>query len=132
MVKLLAWVIISVIVFAIIINLNPEFTDDLKENVKELDIFTYAVIIFIAFLLLQRHRGRLHSFQFKKSKYREPKKDVENKRRKYRGYCEHCNEKVSFPDYFYCKYCKKYHCDKHRLPEQHDCSGNPVLPEEMK
>jgi len=65
---------------------------------------------------------------FNKPKYREPKKDVVKKRQKYLGYCEFCNIKKGFPDYFYCKYCEKYHCDKHRLPEQHHCFGNPTLP----
>jgi len=51
---------------------------------------------------------------------------------KYKGYCELCKVEKGFPDYFYCKYCKKYHCDKHRIPEEHECSGNPMLPRELK
>jgi predicted nucleic acid binding AN1-type Zn finger protein len=69
---------------------------------------------------------------FKKTEYKEPKREVVEERRKYQGYCEFCNVKKGFPDYFYCKYCQKYHCDKHRLPEQHDCLGKPTLPEDMK
>ena len=40
MVKLLAWIIISVIVFAIVVNTNSQFIVDIKENVKEFDIGT--------------------------------------------------------------------------------------------
>jgi len=64
---------------------------------------------------------------FIKRKYEEPKREVEDTKTKYKGYCDLCKTKKKFPDYFYCKYCNKYHCDKHRLPEQHKCP-NPKSP----
>jgi len=37
--------------------------------------------------------------------------------------CEKCGKEVLFP--FTCTYCGKNYCDKHRLPESHDCSNMP-------
>lgn len=31
-----------------------------------------------------------------------------------------------------CTYCGKYFGETHRLPEDHDCKGNPTLPRDMK
>lgn len=40
--------------------------------------------------------------------------------------CSKCKEKFKgYTDIFYCKYCRKYFCSNHRLPENHRCSGNP-------
>jgi hypothetical protein len=44
--------------------------------------------------------------------------------------CENCNNKITDLTGFFCNYCKKWHCGKHRLPENHKCS-NPKLPPEM-
>ena len=35
--------------------------------------------------------------------------------------CSYCGEEVSLP--FKCKFCGKYFCAEHRLPENHDCEG---------
>ena len=78
----------------------------------------------------QRFLSWILSF-VKQSKYKEYKTQVERKRPKYKGYCECCNKKESFPNYFYCKYCKQYYCTKHRLPEQHRCTGNPKKPHDL-
>ncbi len=43
--------------------------------------------------------------------------------------CFECNKKYKdWTDRFNCNYCKKYHCAKHRLPENHNCWGNPKAP----
>jgi len=34
----------------------------------------------------------------------------------------------SYTDRFLCKYCGKYFCSEHRLPENHDCWGEPKAP----
>jgi tRNA(Ile2) C34 agmatinyltransferase TiaS len=40
--------------------------------------------------------------------------------------CFKCKNKYkSWTDKFLCKYCKKYFCSKHRLPEEHNCWGEP-------
>ena len=52
-------------------------------------------------------------------------------RTKLKGECEFCGERVSDGiDAFYCKYCRKWHCSEHRLPEQHNCK-NPKTPKGM-
>jgi len=63
---------------------------------------------------------------FKKSKYKEPRKPID---KKIPAICEFvgCDNHLVFPKNFYCKYCKEYHCDKHRLPEEHECP-NPSSP----
>jgi hypothetical protein len=33
--------------------------------------------------------------------------------------CEYCGAEIEHP--FQCNYCGKYFCEKHRLPESHDC-----------
>lgn len=43
--------------------------------------------------------------------------------------CEGCKNKLSILSYR-CPYCKKWHCETHRLPEDHLCK-NPKLPSEM-
>lgn len=37
--------------------------------------------------------------------------------------CNECGVEVNFP--FNCNYCNKLFCDKHRLPESHNCLGLP-------
>ncbi|MBD3353787.1 MAG: hypothetical protein GF364_20060 [Candidatus Lokiarchaeota archaeon] len=41
--------------------------------------------------------------------------------------CDFCNEMINgLP--FTCNYCGKTLCSKHRLPEAHDCTGEPKRP----
>lgn len=43
--------------------------------------------------------------------------------------CFKCKAKYkSFGDRFLCRYCQKHFCSKHRLPENHDCWGEPKAP----
>lgn len=45
--------------------------------------------------------------------------------------CSFCkSEYKGFLDKFKCKYCKKNHCAAHRLPEKHNCTGNPRSPQQ--
>ena len=71
-------------------------------------------------------------FFTKKSKLKTvtPTKDTKKgSKPKYKGYCEHCKKKeTTWSNIFYCKYCRKYHCADHRLPEKHECTGNPKAP----
>jgi hypothetical protein len=50
------------------------------------------------------------------------------------GICPYnkCKRKLNYLNTFHCPYCHKYHCEKHRLPENHKCTGNPELPSYMK
>lgn len=41
-------------------------------------------------------------------------------------YCAICNKRVALLNDFKCPYCKKYHCEEHRLPEKHKCKGKPT------
>ncbi len=43
--------------------------------------------------------------------------------------CFKCKKNYKgYTDKFKCKYCKKYFCSDHRLPENHSCWGNPKSP----
>lgn len=47
----------------------------------------------------------------------------------FKSHCKHC--KTSFKDFtdkFKCSFCNELHCARCRLPENHDCSGNPRQP----
>ena len=35
--------------------------------------------------------------------------------------CAVCGEQVYLP--FFCEYCHKYYCDRHRLPFDHNCKN---------
>lgn len=51
----------------------------------------------------------------------EPQKEIPSR-------CETCGKKFEgFADTFCCKYCGKYSCTEHFLPENHDCP-NPDSP----
>lgn len=43
-----------------------------------------------------------------------------------------CKQKLKVVNRFRCSYCGREFCDKHRLPEDHDCRRNLTLPSEMK
>ena len=45
--------------------------------------------------------------------------------------CEYCYKSMSIDNRFFCKYSEKYHCNYHRLPEEHNCP-NPNLPLSMR
>lgn len=43
--------------------------------------------------------------------------------------CNLCKIKFKgYSDKFRCYYCGSYYCTKHRLPEDHNCTGNPKSP----
>ena len=45
------------------------------------------------------------------------------------GTCSKCGRQFkNFTDKYRCNYCHKYFCSDHRLPEKHNCSGNPQPP----
>lgn len=44
--------------------------------------------------------------------------------------CEECGEEVDMP--FDCKFCQGRYCDKHRLPEKHDCRGLVTHKEQLR
>ncbi len=47
----------------------------------------------------------------------------------FRGECGYCFKKLSDVGRgFCCRYCGEWHCIKHRLPEDHECSGSPQNP----
>lgn len=62
-------------------------------------------------------------------------KKIPKIRTKFKGYCElkikgdTCKNDVTYIfNRFYCSYCNEWHCPKHRLPEHHECKGNPKSP----
>jgi len=72
----------------------------------------------------------LNKIKYKKKSIKKIEEEVEEKP-KYKGYCQLCKAEKVFPDYFFCNYCKKYHCNKHRLPEQHKCTGEVTKPKDL-
>jgi len=58
-------------------------------------------------------------------------KEAEDKRDS--KFCEYknCNEDLNPLNKFRCPYCRKYHCEEHKLPEEHGCR-NPKLPYQMR
>ncbi len=58
-------------------------------------------------------------------------KSVKKKQKSFKGKCEYCKNKIGGLDVFYCKYCGKYHCPKHRIPENHECKGKVGKPGEL-
>ena len=43
--------------------------------------------------------------------------------------CFKCKKEYKgYTDRFLCKYCEKYFCSEHRLPEEHNCWGEPKAP----
>ena len=45
--------------------------------------------------------------------------------------CNICKESINSLTGFYCGYCHNWHCEKHRLPEEHNCKS-PAKPDEFK
>lgn len=50
-------------------------------------------------------------------------------KRPYPGYCEFksCKNKPKGIDIYFCIKCYKYHCPKHRIAEDHNCSGKLTI-----
>ena len=44
------------------------------------------------------------------------------------GYCNFCKKKINSITGFFCKYCQKWFCADHRLPENHKCKGKLKSP----
>ena len=82
------------------------------------------------FIIVKIGMWFFNKIKYKKKPKIEPEEEEEEKP-KYKGYCQLCKAEKVLPDYFYCKYCKKYHCNKHRLPEQHKCTGKVTKPEDL-
>ena len=43
-------------------------------------------------------------------------------------YCNFCSKKIGGVSAFSCKYCEQMYCEEHRIPERHDCYGQPGSP----
>jgi len=46
--------------------------------------------------------------------------------------CNVCSKKINTLTGWRCAYCDEWHCDRHRLPEEHDCKGKPMSPPKTK
>ncbi|MDD1687096.1 AN1-type zinc finger protein [Methanoregula sp.] len=44
--------------------------------------------------------------------------------------CAVCGERVYLP--FFCEYCRRYYCDRHRLPFDHECKNIGKWKEQRK
>jgi len=73
-------------------------------------------------------------------KVKRQKKEVKKREEhfsKERTYTHHicqfkkCKKKLGIINRYKCPYCSREFCDKHRLPENHNCK-NPKLPYDMK
>ena len=64
-------------------------------------------------------------YQPSKESIHQTKEEIKPKKKGYSGRCEYCGSKATGLDAYICRYCDKYHCSKHRLPENHKCTGNP-------
>lgn len=54
---------------------------------------------------------------------------TKNNHKKVSTKCNFCHKKFhGVTDYFDCSYCDGEFCSSHRLPEKHDCNGNPQPP----
>lgn len=42
--------------------------------------------------------------------------------------CDYCGKTVMGVEIFHCKYCGREFCIKHRIPEDHSCTGHPINP----
>jgi len=69
--------------------------------------------------IIQRFISWLTDFKFIRDIF--IKEKIEPKKEKKPEVCNICNKKLGLIDKFECDYCGKFHCDKHRLPEEHDC-----------
>ncbi len=57
------------------------------------------------------------------------KEELYEKFRTDKDFCFKCKKEYKdLLDRFNCNYCKKYHCTKCRLPEDHNCWGHPKAP----
>ncbi|TFG18608.1 MAG: hypothetical protein EU530_08820 [Promethearchaeota archaeon] len=52
-------------------------------------------------------------------------------RRNKLGRCSYCNKVLTFLPHT-CQYCGTKFCRMHRLPENHDCNGDPHPPPLMR
>ncbi len=70
-----------------------------------------------------KRKDERHTLNYKTTTYEAPEI---NKRKSFKGRCEYCKKKIEYKfDRFYCSYCQKWHCPEHRIPENHECKGNP-------
>lgn len=74
-----------------------------------------------------------NNYKIKKQQKREAKRLAHFADQKAPKVCEaeNCQHKLNFLCYD-CPYCYKYFCEAHRIPEDHNCTGSPKLPEGMK
>jgi len=76
-------------------------------------------------------KNRKHKSLIKKAIKDAKRKSLEIEDRVYICQYPKCPKGLSLLARFKCPYCKEYHCEKHRLPEDHKCE-NPQLPKSMK
>lgn len=73
--------------------------------------------------------GQWYCSEHFKSHHCQPKgprrKAVVAKEKKCKGYCDFCRVQMTSDVGYFCKFCEKWFCEKHRLPEDHKCKGEP-------
>lgn len=97
-------------------------TNIIKKIWNELkDIFSYSSDKEEEDYIVERYKKRTNNTKYIQIE----KKHIPN--------CEFkgCNKKLHLLNYYHCPYCSGYHCENHRIPEDHGCT-NPQLPSYMK
>lgn len=89
-----------------------------------------AIIYFLNKVEIADGWGDYTQFDYKKLRELDSREKRKERAKSFTGKCYLCDKDISSVDGWYCKYCKKWHCGKHRLPENHKCE-NPKLPEGM-
>ncbi|MBI5390640.1 hypothetical protein HZB02_04070 [Candidatus Woesearchaeota archaeon] len=78
----------------------------------------------------RKRSGTLHSEESDNRCETRCKKGIHYKECHPQTNCVICGREPSLIKDFFCKYCGKWHCQNHRLPENHKCP-NPKRPKDL-
>lgn len=88
-------------------------------------LFFIAVIVFMIIIESKIIQKILKFFTKKEYHPNTTEWKAHKKARPLAEKCHICQRKINSITGFFCEYCNQWHCEKHRLPEDHKCKGKP-------
>ncbi len=107
-------------------------SNGLEQYLFPILLLTVLLIFFIAKKLFEKTKQEILKTDLEKQQHEVVLKNIIEKSKQNkvsRSKCAKCNKKIKdWVRNFTCSYCYRTHCENHRLPEKHNCKGNPQCP----
>lgn len=79
--------------------------------------------------MVERRKAEVRAITKKEKEEQKEKEEYEKNQAFWEIHCAKCKKEfIDWRNSHKCRYCGKYFCTDHWVPESHDCSGHPERP----